>query len=123
VSTHRRSNLTPAPEAPKEGGPPLRRQSGARREITSRVTLDRNGQEIDGWVLNVSRGGLRVIVEDKVELGEVLGVRLGEDEPQRQARIVWIQEEPDGSIAGMAFLDAPEGSAPPRDGSQPDLDK
>lgn len=111
---------TPSPDAPNDAHA-LRRAGGARREMTSRVTLSRGETELDGWVLNVSRGGLRVIVEDKVEAGEELGVKIGE-EPKRMARIVWVQEEPDGSIIGMAFLDAPEGAAPPRQGSMPDID-
>jgi hypothetical protein len=98
---------------------PTRRAGGARREVTERVHLFRGEQELDGWALNVSRGGLRLIVEDKVSLGEELGVVMG-DGARREGRIVWIQEEPDGSILGMAFLDAPEGAPPPRQGSIPD---
>lgn len=70
-------------------------------------------REITGWALNLSRGGLRAIVEDKVELGAEFKIAIGDDEVRRLGRIVWIQDEPDGSIVGVSFLDDP----PPSVGS------
>lgn len=61
----------------------------------------------EGWALNVSRGGVRVIIEEPVELGEEYQVTIGGDEsPQlnRRARVVWVQEERDGFIVGLEFL-------------------
>lgn len=46
-----------------------------------------------------------------LELGRTLEVRLGDQVP-RPARIVWIQEEPDGAILGVAFTDV-QGEAEP----------
>ncbi len=60
-----------------------------------------------GWALNITRGGVRVIVERQVELGEVLEITVGLTDASplvRQGRVVWIQEEADGFIAGIAFL-------------------
>ena len=93
------------------------RRGGARREVSARVTLatredgGRSGavEPLEGWALNVSRGGVRVIPEQKVELGAefevtlVDGASLGEVPPSRVGRIVWVQEEPDGVIAGIEF--------------------
>ena len=46
------------------------RRGGARHEVSARVTLKaKAGEVLEGWALNVSRGGIRVILEDKVELG------------------------------------------------------
>ena len=93
------------------------RRGGARREVSARVTLSARdgggrssgGEPLEGWALNVSRGGVRVILEQKVELGaefEVTladGAALGDLPASRIGRIVWVQEEPDGVVAGIEF--------------------
>jgi hypothetical protein len=87
--------------------------------VSARVTLKaRSGQVLEGWALNVSKGGVRVILEEKVELGTEFEVTLtsGASAPTQPAgpdaaaspghtvgRIVWVQEEPDGVIAGIEF--------------------
>jgi hypothetical protein len=62
---------------------------------------------LEGWALNVSRGGVRVILEDKVELGAQFDVVVQEasesEAPSRSGRIVWLQEEPDGVVAGIEY--------------------
>jgi len=93
------------------------RRGGARREVTERVTLkSKEGETLEGWALNVSRGGVRAILEDKVVLGQSFDVAIGTDEVlQRPSRVVWVQEEPDGVIVGLEFT-AQSGthkSAPP----------
>lgn len=86
---------------------------GARHEATERVFLRREGYEAEGWTLNVSRGGVRVVVEAPVVAGVDYEVAVGES-AARLARAVWVREEADGRIVGLQFLDA-EGasSAPP----------
>lgn len=81
------------------------RRGGARREVTERVTLrHEDGRTLEGWALNVSRGGLRAILEEKVILGQKLDVDLGTDHViRRRGRVVWVQEEPDGVIVGIEF--------------------
>ena len=114
---------------------------GARREVTDRVVLrsvppdslvggrtspadgagDRSGgAELSGWALNASRGGIRIILEDKVELGHEYDVELGGGEgagKARRGRVVWVQEEADGMIVGVEFVDqkgeGTPGSDPP----------
>jgi hypothetical protein len=100
------------------------RRGGARREVTERVTFKtEEGKVLDGWALNVSRGGLRAILEDKVHLGQKFEIALGSDEDvlHRSGRIVWVQEEPDGVIVGIEFTGT-SGShrsvPPPPPGSQ-----
>jgi hypothetical protein len=61
-------------------------------------------REIEGWALNMSRGGIRAVVDEPIELGAEVGLSIG-DAPERPSRIVWIQEEPDGAIVGVEFLD------------------
>jgi hypothetical protein len=85
----------------------MRRTGGARREVSERVFLHGEGGELlEGWALNVSRGGVRVILEDKIELGKEYDVVVGDPDKggtSAKGRIVWIQEESDGVIAGIEF--------------------
>jgi hypothetical protein len=100
------------------------RRGGTRREVTERVSLRfEDGRVLEGWALNVSRGGLRAILEEKVLLGQKLDVGVGTDHVlQRRARVVWVQEEPDGVIVGIEFTglsgmhEAVTGSVPPAPG-------
>lgn len=125
-----------------QGLPATRRGGGgARREISSRITLVADGNEYTGWALNISRGGIRVVIEERVELGQEFEIReldpdIAEGGPFR-GRVVWVQEEPDGSVVGLEFIGpefpkvaekyaqplgsatAPAGSGPPPTGSIP----
>jgi hypothetical protein len=135
----KRRSLTPS-QISAEGAAGLHatRRGGARRGLSSRVTLKGKtgkvlGQVLEGWALNVSRGGLRVILEEKVELGAEFEVTLASSDgsaktadassswpPQdgdrpgsapldvpSTGRIVWVQEEPDGVVAGIEFFSSP----------------
>jgi hypothetical protein len=97
--------MPPGPLSKTPSGVHAMRRSGSRREVTERVTLRfEDGRILEGWALNVSRGGLRAILEEKVLLGQKLDVGVGADDVvHRRARIVWVQEEPDGVIVGIEF--------------------
>ena len=59
----------------------------------------------EGWALNVSRGGVRAILEEQLLLGEEFEVTIGDSNPLvRRARVVWLQEEKDGVIVGLEFI-------------------
>ncbi len=73
--------------------------------MSYRVAFFRGEVELPGWALNLSRGGLRAVVEDRVELGEELSVHIDEIGVKRRGRVVWTQEEPDGTIVGVSFFD------------------
>jgi hypothetical protein len=105
-----------------------RRQSGARHEISKRVAVKRLGAKggdgvpsLEGWALNISRGGLRVILEEKVEPGDDVEVALLDSSADggpssgsvHVGRVVWVQEEHDGVVAGIAFANATPSSPPP----------
>ena len=85
--------------------------------MTERVSLKaEDGGTLEGWALNVSRGGLRAILEEKVVLGQKFDVAIGTDEViLRPSRVVWVQEEPDGVIVGLEFtgLSGTHKSSPP----------
>jgi hypothetical protein len=90
-----------------------RAYGGARRELTNRVLLKAGDNEMVGWALNISRGGIRVILEDSVELGQEFDVTVSdhgaEPPPTRRGRVVWVQEERDGMVVGVKFV----GTGPP----------
>ena len=85
---------------------------GSRHEASERVVIRTDGFETIGWTLNVSRGGVRVVVEEPVDEGAVYDIVIGDQEPSRRARVVWIQVQADGEIVGLQFLGV-EGSVPP----------
>jgi hypothetical protein len=110
-----RRSLTPTTDANDiaEGGLHATRRGGARHEVSARVTLkSASGQLLEGWALNVSKGGVRVILEDKVDLGGEFEVTLAQvaeadtsaSSAHNVGRVVWVQEEPDGVIAGLEFV-------------------
>jgi hypothetical protein len=92
------------------------RQSGVfenrkseRRELDARVTLSASaGPAIDGWSLNISDGGIRVLAEAPLFVGEEVDLEI-HDVPEhpgpRKARVVWVRRERDGSIAGLQFVE------------------
>jgi hypothetical protein len=97
---------------------PRRSVGGARKESTERVSLRAPGFETTGWTLNVSRGGLRAIVEERLTLGVEYELTMGDASEPRRAALVWSQDQTDGQIVGLKYLDV-DGSVPPRDPSAP----
>jgi hypothetical protein len=116
-----RRNLTPPTGVSNVSSVPAgvhaTRRAGARLEVSDRVCLrSASGKVLEGWALNVSRGGVRVILEESVEPGASYEVTLtaGVDPPassggatslatRHTGRVVWVQEEPDGVVAGIEF--------------------
>ena len=99
----KRRSLTPSARGAQD--PNATRRLAARHGVSMRVLLrSRGGKVVEGWALNVSLGGVRVITEAKVELGTEYEVTLstGADPGTScKGRVVWIQEEPDGVICGI----------------------
>jgi hypothetical protein len=87
------------------------RRGGARHDVTARVTLTgKAGAPLEGWALNVGRGGVRVILEERVDLGaefEVVVSTGAEESAPVTGRVVWVQDEPDGVVAGIEFRIVP----------------
>jgi PilZ domain-containing protein len=105
-----RRNLTP-PRGVPSGEVHATRRCGARLDLSARVALrSASDKVLDGWALNVSRGGVRVILEEKVEPGTEFvvtvsaGIDLLRPAVRQVGRVVWVQEEPDGVVAGIEFL-------------------
>ena len=102
--------------APMEGR--VRRVGGVRSPTSEVVVFEDDDRRIEGWSLNMSRGGLRAILDVMVEMGEEFEITVGMDAEPRTGRIVWVREEKGGSIVGVAFLDT-DGSVPPPPGEPP----
>ncbi len=90
-----------------------RREAGARREFNETVSFHHDGQTIEGWALNISRGGLRAILDESVSAGDEFEMTLGDSSQRRPVRVVWARQEKGGVIIGVAFLDIADGSIPP----------
>jgi predicted RNA-binding protein with TRAM domain len=109
IQVKNRRSLTPDIGVPAATGAHPVRRGGARHELADRVHLvGKNMKLRDGWALNISRGGVRAIIEDPVELGEEYEITVGEEGSgnalTRKGRVVWVQDEPDGMIVGFEFL-------------------
>jgi len=90
----------------------MRREGGVRREMSDPVVFHAEERRIDGWALNVSRGGLRAILEEPVQVGDEFEMSTGDTEIRRGVRVVWARAEKGGAIVGVAYKDV-TGSVPP----------
>jgi len=81
------------------------------------VILSAPGFTIEGWTLNLSRGGVRLVVEQSLELGATYDIAIGDPDskPIRPGKVVWVQDEADGQICGIKFLDSEEPAPAPPD--------
>jgi hypothetical protein len=97
---------------------PRRHAGGARFEASERVLVRGTAFETHGWTLNVSRGGIRAIVEDPLIQGSEYQLIVGDEETSlaRRASVVWLQDETDGQIVGLKYLDVEDSVVPPKDG-------
>ena len=107
----------PPSSAENEVRAPRRHGGGARFEASERVLIRGAGFETHGWTLNVSRGGIRAIVEDPLRQGAEYLLTVGDEETAaaRRASVAWLQDESDGQIVGLKYLDE-DASVPPKDG-------
>lgn len=88
-----------------------RRVDGARQPVSEVVVFRQGDREIDGWALNMSRGGLRAALEAPVAIGEEFEITVGDAEP-RTGVVIWVRNQKDGAIVGVSFNDS-DGSLPP----------
>lgn len=64
-----------------------------------------NGGISSGWSLNISSGGMRIMVDKKLSVGEIVSMRVEKIKKWRQfrGRVVWVKHTLDGCIAGISF--------------------
>ena len=101
--------------------PRIRREGGARHTVTDSVTLRDGSRCLEGWALNISRGGLRAVLEETVEIGQEYQLVIGNEGESQAVRVVWVREERGGCIVGVSFLARPFASAPPPPSSEAPL--
>jgi hypothetical protein len=87
-------------------------------EASERITLRAPGFETQGWTLNVGRGGVRVVLEDRIERERVYELFFSDDSTGRRVRLAWSTDQADGQIAGLQYLEL-EPLLDPRTGSTP----
>ena len=97
-----------------QNGPSARtRRTDTRRGVSEKITVcalkdGSSGAVVTtGWALNMSRSGIRAILEDRILAGVDYEVTIGEvgtSQLTRKARVVWVQEEHDGVVVGLEFL-------------------
>src|SRR5262245_44234380 len=80
----------------KSGDPHARRESGARMQVSEPLVLFAGDDEIHGWTLNISRGGLRAIVDQPLIAGDRYEVVVGEKGHPRAGRVVWVKPDKGG---------------------------
>lgn len=90
--------------------PPGDRRSDRRRSSDDPVVLWRGQSRrpaapSEGWTINVCAGGMRVIVDTALRVGEPVGIALGNEhaQPRQPGRVVWVSPRTDGCIAGIAY--------------------
>lgn len=114
----RRLHANPSEPPTSDAGRNQRRQlGGMRREASERVSIFTEHGRVSGWTLNLSRGGVRLVLEEPVSLGASYDLVFegdGGPERRRPGRVVWTQNEPDGQIVGVQFLDVASDSVPPK---------
>ncbi|MGC4063237.1 MAG: PilZ domain-containing protein [Polyangiaceae bacterium] len=104
----------PIPPPPSSVHAQRRASGGPRHAASEQVTLRSGERVIQGWTLNVSRGGARLIVEDPVAIGDNWELRTEGSDQARPIRVVWVRDEAGGQIIGVQYLDS-AGTIPPFD--------
>jgi hypothetical protein len=95
------SNLAEEPDL-RDG---VRRRHSVRRPVNVRVAIE--GRTDSAWALNLSSGGVRILAEAKIRVGELLLLRLGDDPVyalSSKGRVVWVREEGEDVVAGIEFV-------------------
>lgn len=88
---------------------PLRQRRDPRTVLDARVVLQTPAGPLEGWVLNVSGGGVRVLVLDDERSSIIAALATGrvivciEGWSDRPARVVWRELREGGAVLGISF--------------------
>jgi len=87
------------------------RRVHVRRPVNVRVQLD-GKLTGEGWALNLSAGGIRILTDADVVLsvGDMLRLRIDAGEHHGtgltgHGRVVWLKRCPDGLVGGIQFVE------------------
>jgi hypothetical protein len=95
------------------------RQVETKDGVVSRVEVE---AIFEGWALNVCHGGIRIITEKPLALGDVLHIEVESSGTaySGRARVCWVRAEADGVVAGLEFGDQTRTSTAPPPKPAPD---
>jgi len=96
------SKLPPMPDLHDR----VHRRASERWPVNVRVSID--GRTEEAWAINLSAGGVRVVAEAQLEVGEEVFLRMG-DPPgsgglHGRGRVVWVRRQGEDVVAGIEFL-------------------
>ncbi|MBI2893978.1 MAG: PilZ domain-containing protein [Deltaproteobacteria bacterium] len=86
------------------------RRGSARRPVNVQVLFDGKTSG-EAWALNLSSGGMRLVCEEELAVGDALCIRIepGDDECSSgligHGRVVWVKGCPDGFVIGIEFIE------------------
>lgn len=62
----------------------------------------------EGWALNVSHGGLRIITEEPLKVGDTIQIEVNSAGRNYlgTAHVAWVRQQADGVVAGLQFARA-----------------
>ena len=77
----------------------IRRPSNVRVEIAGRTDA--------AWAINLSTGGVRILADVHLKVGERVSLRMGDDPAHGlhgRGRVVWVRAQGEDVIAGIEFI-------------------
>lgn len=95
---------------------PRARRTSARRPVNVQVLFDGRTRG-EAWALNLSSGGMRLVCEEELVVGDVLCLRIlatwARIEPGDECssglighgKVVWVKKCPDGHVIGIEFVE------------------
>lgn len=88
---------------------PRARRTSARRPVNVQVLFDGRTRG-EAWALNLSSGGMRLVCEEELVVGDVLCLRIepGDDGSSGligHGKVVWAKKCPDGHVIGIEFVE------------------
>lgn len=99
---------------PKSGILPLIRKKEKRKyrryPLDSKLVViskKLKGGNANGWCLNISKGGARIMVTQHLTIGEILEIKIERYQNWKKllAKVVWVKQLKDGCIAGISFIE------------------
>lgn len=84
------------------------RRRFARRPVNVRVVVDGTSTGV-AWALNLSAGGIRVMGDETLTVGEMVKLRIDGEaaglDLAGHGRVVWVKKCHDGYVSGIEFLE------------------
>ena len=84
------------------------RRAQPRTSYDEKIVLWRRGDagvadRASAWALNLSGGGIRIVLSATLAVGEQVGIGFQGRPTAVPGRVVWVSSRTDGCVAGIAF--------------------